>query len=60
MYLLNDLLPEEINDNIKGLDKFISKVTFNLKMVHFETAIMFIIEKSLCYFRIMFDHYEKV
>lgn len=54
------MLPEEINDNIKGLDKFISKVTFNLKMVHFETAIMFIIEKSLCYFRIMFDHYEKV
>lgn len=54
------MFSEEMSDNIKGLHKFLSKVTFNLKMVHFEKAIMFIIEKFLCYFRIMFDHYEKV
>ena len=54
------MFSEEMSDNIKGLHKFLSKVTFNLKMVHSEKAIMFIIEKFLCYFRIMLDHYEKV
>ena len=29
-------------------------------MVRFQIAISFIIEKSLYYFRIMFDHCEKV